>query len=53
MSNLRPDSKECFDAIVVGSGATGGLAAKELDEAASKFGKPALLQVEPRGTGQV
>ena len=33
MSALMPDSKECFDAIIVGSGATGGWAAKELAEA--------------------
>ncbi len=33
MPELMPDSKECFDAIIVGSGATGGWAAKELAEA--------------------
>ena len=33
MSNNHPGTKEVFDAIVVGSGATGGWAAKELTEA--------------------
>lgn len=33
MANVIPSSREVFDAIVVGSGATGGWAAKELTEA--------------------
>ena len=33
MSDDTPSSKELFDVIVVGSGATGGWAAKELTEA--------------------
>jgi choline dehydrogenase-like flavoprotein len=33
MASAVPGSKEVFDAIVVGSGATGGWAAKELTEA--------------------